>query len=118
MPPSDDGGRFAPLPDPPYYAVIFAAQRREEPGDGYGEMADAMVRLAAEQLGYLGIESTRDAEGFGITVSYWRDEAALVAWKSVARHALAQRLGKERWYEHYSLRVARIERHYDGPEGR
>ena len=109
--------RFAPLPDPPYYAVIFTAQRTEA-DDGYGAMADAMGKMAAQQPGYLGMESTRDAQGLGITVSYWRDEAALLNWKAVAQHALAQKLGKEKWYSHYALRVAKVERHYDGPEGR
>ena len=109
--------RFAPLPEPPYYAVIFAASRTR--GDlGYAEMADKMVALASDQPGFLGVESTRDAQGFGLTVSYWKDEASLKAWKNVAAHALAQKLGKERWYEYYTLRVAKVERHYDGPEGR
>ncbi|MCW9044109.1 MAG: antibiotic biosynthesis monooxygenase [Pseudopelagicola sp.] len=109
--------RFAPLPDPPYYAVIFTAQRRE--GDlGYGMMADRMMALAETQPGYIGVESTRDTDGFGITVSYWKDEASLLAWKAEAEHLAAQTLGKTRWYAHYSLRVAKVERAYDGPEGR
>jgi heme-degrading monooxygenase HmoA len=109
--------RFAPLPEPLYYAVIFTAQRTE--GDhGYGAMADRMSALAAEQPGYLGMESSRDDTGLGITVSYWADEAALMAWKQQAQHLLAQKLGRERWYSHYTLRVAKVERAYDGPEGR
>ena len=91
---------FAPLPDPPYWAVIFTTIRRD--GDhGYSAMADAMEALAAEQPGYIGIESVRAADGHGITVSYWASEAAVVAWKKVAEHAVAQRLGRERWYKHY-----------------
>lgn len=109
--------RFAPLPDPPYYAVIFTAQR-QGPDAGYGAMADKMAALAAEQPGYIGAESTRDADGLGITISYWADEAALKAWKEVAAHLLAQKLGKERWYEYYTLRVAKVERAYEGPTGR
>lgn len=109
--------RFAPLPDPPYWAVIFTAQRTAI-DHGYGAMAERMEELAAAQPGYIGIESTRDEAGLGITVSYWRDEAALKNWKQVAEHLLAQKLGKQRWYSHYTLRVARVERSYDGPEGR
>ena len=109
--------RFAPLPEPPYYAVIFTAQRTAEDA-GYGAMADKMVALAAQQPGYLGMESTRDTDGLGITVSYWADEAALLNWKAVSEHAFAQKMGREKWYAHYTLRVARVERHYDGPEGR
>lgn len=109
--------RFAPLPAPPYYAVIFTAQRTEV-DHGYGAMADKMVALAAEQPGYIGVESTRDADGLGITVSYWADEAALMNWKQISEHLLAQKLGKSRWYSYYTLRVAKVERAYDGPEGR
>ena len=109
--------RFAPLPDPPYYAVIFTNQLRDS-AQGYDQMAQAMVTLAARQPGYLGVESTRDSTGLGITVSYWRDQDALRKWKTVAEHLLAQKLGKTRWYDHYRLRVARIERQYSGPEGR
>ena len=108
---------FAPLPEPPYYAVIFTAQRSE--GDfGYAAMADKMDQLASQQPGYIGIESTRNEAGLGITVSYWSDEAALLNWRAVSEHALAQKLGRERWYDYYTLRVARVERHYDGPAGR
>lgn len=108
---------FAPLPEPPYYIVAFSSLRREG-DDGYAAMAEAMAERAALQPGYLGVESVRGEDGFGITNSYWADEAALVAWKEVARHLLAQRLGKERWYAHYELRIAKVERAYSGPEGR
>ena len=109
--------RFAPLPEPPYYAVIFTAQRTDLDA-GYSAMAEKMGALAAKQPGYIGIETTRDAEGLGITVSYWADEDAVLNWKQVSEHAFAQKMGREKWYEHYTLRVARVERAYDGPEGR
>ena len=104
---------FANTPEPPYYAVIFTNQRVADSGDdGYGEMADRMAELAAQQPGYLGVESTRDAHGFGITVSYWRDEASIANWKKNAEHTLAREAGNERWYEHFETRVARVERAY------
>lgn len=109
--------RFAPLPDPPYYAVIFTAQRNDVE-HGYGAMADKMVEMAEKQPGYLGIESSRDDTGLGITVSYWADEQALKNWKHVSEHMLAQKLGKSRWYDHYTLRIAKVERAYSGPQGR
>ena len=109
--------RFAPLPPPPYYAVIFSSQRGEE-DRGYGEMAARLEELAEKQSGFLGMETTRDQQGFGITVSYWKDEESILSWKGEATHLLAQKLGKTRWYEHYRLRIARVERAYGGPEGR
>lgn len=109
--------RFAPLPAPPYYAVIFANQLAPAP-TGYTDMADRMVELAQTQPGFLGVESTRDDTGFGITVSYWRDEAAIAAWKAEGAHIAAQDFGITRWYDHFHLRVARVDRAYSGPEGR
>lgn len=111
----DDG--FSNTPETPYYAVIFTS-RLGENNDGYDAMGQAMVELAEQQPGYLGIETTRGADGLGITVSYWRDEESILAWKGETKHLLAQRTGIERWYEHYELRVAKVERAYSGPEGR
>ncbi len=108
---------FAATPDPPYYAVIFTSQRREG-DDGYAAMAAAMWDLALKQPGCLGAESARGASGVGITVAYFRDEASIAAWKGHTAHLHAQHLGKTRWYDHYQLRVARVERAYSGPEGR
>ena len=108
---------FASTPEPPYYAVIFTSQRTES-DDGYEAMAQAMYELALKQPGCLGAESTRGEEGLGITVSYFVDEASICAWQQNARHLVAQRLGKERWYSHYEVRVAKVERAYRGPEGR
>ena len=108
---------FASTPEPPYYAVIFTSQRTEA-DDGYEAMAQAMYELALKQPGCLGAESTRGQDGLGITVSYFIDEASIRTWKKNARHLVAQRLGKERWYSHYELRVAKVERAYSGPEGR
>jgi heme-degrading monooxygenase HmoA len=103
--------RFAKNLKPPYYAVIFTALRTA--GDsGYARTAERMVELAAQQPGYLGVESTRDAGGFGITVSYWESLEAIAAWRANAEHRVAQETGKSAWYEHYELRVAKVERAY------
>lgn len=102
---------FATTPPPPYYLVAFSSVRTS--GDhGYDAMADAMVRMALEQPGCLGVESARDPDGFGITNSFWVDEASIIAWKKVVAHEAAQRFGRERWYERYIVRIARVERDY------
>lgn len=114
---SFDETRFAPLPAPPYYAVIFTNQLTPT-AHGYEQMADKIGELAQKQGGFLGVESTRDAFGLGITVSYWRDEAAIQAWKADTDHLMAQNLGQTRWYAQYHLRVAKVERSYSGPDDR
>lgn len=100
---------IARTPKPPYYAVIFTSQRTD--GDnGYGEMAAKMVDLAAEQPGFLGIESAR--EEVGITVSYWSDLEAIKAWKMNAEHQQAQQKGLSEWYSGFRVRISKVEREY------
>ncbi|MCC7014165.1 MAG: antibiotic biosynthesis monooxygenase [Planctomycetes bacterium] len=105
-------GPFARLPEPPYYAVIFTSRRTAGESEDYGHSASELLELARRQPGFLGVESVRDCERVGITVSYWRDEDSIAAWKQLAVHLVAQRAGRERWYEHYEVRVARVERAY------
>jgi heme-degrading monooxygenase HmoA len=111
------GSGFAMTPEPPYYAVVFASQRNGDGDHGYGATADRMVELAAQQPGFLGVESVRGADGFGITVSYWDSEESIRAWKRHAEHAAARDRGRKEWYEHFELRIARVERAYSGPRG-
>ena len=100
---------LAQTPQPPYYAVIFTTTRTE--GDnGYAEMAQRMEELAKQQPGYLGIESAR--EETGITVSYWKDLESIRNWKMNLEHQEARKLGKEKWYAEYKLRVCLVERDY------
>lgn len=100
---------IAKTSEPPYFAVIFASERKE--GDnGYGIMAEKMVELAFQQKGFLGLESARDEE-LGITVSYWDSLEAIKNWKNHAAHKIAQDRGKTEWYKSFSLRVCRVEKH-------
>jgi heme-degrading monooxygenase HmoA len=108
---------FATTPEPPYYAVIFSSLRNDSDAAGYDEAAQRMVELAAQQPGFLGVESARGADGFGMTVSYWESEAAIAAWKHHAEHTAVRQRGRLEWYEHFELRVARVERAYAGPRG-
>lgn len=100
---------IANTPKPPYYAVIFSTERTSIDA-GYSEMATLMEQLASKQDGFLGIESAR--QELGITVSYWKNLMAIKLWKQNADHQLAQKLGKEKWYKSYKLRIAKVEHDY------
>jgi len=100
---------IAGTPETPYYAVIFTSLRTE--GDnGYAAMADEMDELAKRQPGYLGIESARNE--LGITVSYWRSLEDIKNWKANERHLVAQKTGRDKWYERYKVRICKVERDY------
>jgi heme-degrading monooxygenase HmoA len=93
-------------------AVIFASTRTEFGQDSYELAAQAMAALAERQSGYRGMQSTRGADGFGITVSYWADDAAAIAWRDHPEHTAIREQGRAHWYSSYSLEVARVERAY------
>jgi heme-degrading monooxygenase HmoA len=94
-------------------AVIFCATRTAEGEDAYQAAAASMAALAARQPGFLGEDHARSADGFGITISYWRDDDCARAWRDHPDHAAIRERGRGEWYREYSLHVARVERGYD-----
>ncbi len=100
---------IAKTPEPPYYAVIFTSTRTAD-DNGYGEIAERMVKLAEKQPGFLGVESAR--EGVGITVSYWSDLESIKNWKANTEHLEAQKNGHKMWYSSFKVRISRVERDY------
>lgn len=107
---------FAELPAPPCYAVIFSSQRSDEDEAGYARAAARMLELVQRQPGFLGVESARGADGFGITVAYFDSEAAIRTWREHAEHAQARASGHRRWYRRFQVRVAIVQRAYGGPQ--
>jgi len=101
---------IAKTPQPPYYAVIFTSCRKEH-NNGYSEMSSKMKELAAQQPGFLGIESAR--EDIGITVSYWSDLDSIRLWKANIEHREAQEMGRKKWYTNYKVRITKVEHDYD-----
>jgi len=93
----------------PYYAVVFTTLLTENLTD-YENTAERMEKLAKLQEGYLGIESARNK--IGITVSYWKDLASITKWKNNIEHTEARVKGRNKWYQHYQLRICKVERDY------
>lgn len=97
----------------PYYAVIFSSVRNSTDNHGYEKMAQRMVELAQVQSGFLGMESVRGLDGFGITISYWNSPDSIKAWKANSEHQMAQEFGRTQWYEKFTTRICNVERDYD-----
>ena len=94
-----------------YYAVIFTSKRTPEDEAGYADMAERMYELATLQPGFIAVEHAREA--LGITVSYWESLQSIALWKDQTEHLMAQRQGRERWYESYHIRICKVEREYE-----
>ena len=80
------------IKETPYYAVIFTSREKLD-SIGYAEMAERMDKLASEQEGYIGMQSARNEDGFGVTASYWQSLEAIKKWKANTEHQGAQKAG-------------------------
>ena len=109
--------RFATLPTPPYYAVIFSSRRRGGDGDGYAEALLVAGRLRAEEPRLLAHQHVHALGGFGITVAYFDSEDAIRAWRDHGEHASTRAEGRARWYDGFAVRVAKVERAYEWERG-
>lgn len=101
---------LADTPEPPYVAVIFTTERSDDT-DGFDETDAALLAQVRTQPGFLGVETVGDGDS-GITVSYWATSDDARAWKEVAEHEAAQRIGRDRWFRRYRVRVATVDREY------
>ncbi|MEO6215167.1 MAG: antibiotic biosynthesis monooxygenase [Sphingomonas sp.] len=97
--------------------VIFLSIRTNADDAGYGEAAAAMGSLAAVQPGYRGFESTRGADGLGITLSFWADEASALLWRDHPEHEAIRDAGRDRWYQRYEVIVCEAQRSYAWEKG-
>ena len=99
-------------------AVIFEVEPRPGKRDAYLNIAAELKPLVENIDGFLGIERFESlaAPGKLLSLSWWRDEDAVRAWREMAEHREAQRAGKERLFASYRLRVAHVARDYGGPE--
>ncbi len=92
------------------YVVIFRAKIRAL-DDEYVRVAARMRELALTQFGCVEFQSVSEGNA-EIALSYWADEASILAWKQHTEHVIAQQLGRERWYESYCVEIAAITRRY------
>jgi heme-degrading monooxygenase HmoA len=75
-------------------------------------LAERMIEMAAQQPGFLGIESAREHGRFGITVSYWSGEESIAKRKANSEHKVAKKADQNLWYSGHHLRVANVRRYY------
>lgn len=92
-------------------AVIFTSQRTKEI-DNYSETNDMLEAMAAELPGFIKTEWSRNADGFGISISYWKTMEDARNFKLIPEHLMAQQNGRDKWYEWYNVKVCSVEREY------
>jgi len=95
-----------------YYVIIFTTIRTE--GDnGYEEMNEETFRMVEKQQGYLGADSYKNENGENVTIVKFKTKEDIRNWKENSKHQEAQKLGREKWYKYYNVKVCRVEREYE-----
>jgi heme-degrading monooxygenase HmoA len=95
-------------------AVIFEVVPSKE---GYAEYLDRASQLApmlALVDGFISVErfQSLSAPGKLLSLSFWRDEQSVRAWREMEQHREAQSAGRAGVFDHYRLRVAAVMRDY------
>lgn len=95
-------------------AVIFEVEPREGKREDYLDIAAALRPRLDEIDGFVSIErfESLTTPGKVLSLSFWRDEEAVAAWRQLNEHRDAQREGREEVFKDYRLRVARVVRDY------
>ncbi len=92
------------------YAVIFKAKTGDQDPQ-YSEMVQLMRELAFEQYNCKDFIAVTEGNQ-EIAISYWNSEEDIRNWHSDTEHSIAQKLGREKWYESYVVEIVKIERRY------
>ncbi|MCZ8093998.1 MAG: antibiotic biosynthesis monooxygenase [Acidovorax sp.] len=95
-------------------AVIFEVQPAPGQQDAYLQAAAALRPLLEAVEGFISIERFESLSEPGrlLSLSFWRDEAAVARWRQVEAHRSTQQLGRAHIFSDYRLRVAAVVRDY------
>jgi len=95
-------------------AVIFEVVPHPERCSEYLDIAAQLKSSLEKMTGFISVERFESLSEPGkiLSLSYWRDEAAIREWRKLEQHRLAQSRGRAGIFIDYHLRVARILRDY------
>lgn len=95
-------------------AVIFELEPREGKVEAYLAIAKALKEELETIEGFISIERFESLARPGryMSLSFWRDEAAVERWRTLSTHRAAQSQGRAEIFADYRLRVAQVVRDY------
>ncbi|OGA37360.1 MAG: antibiotic biosynthesis monooxygenase [Betaproteobacteria bacterium RIFCSPLOWO2_12_FULL_62_13] len=96
------------------YAVIFEVQPKPGREKDYLAIAQQLSAELEKIEGFISVERFASLYNQGkiLSLSFWRDEAAVERWRSHAAHREAQRRGRGEIFADYRIRVASVVRDY------
>src|SRR4051794_23312272 len=95
-------------------AVIFEVWPADGRRDEYLDIAASLRPVLTQIDGFISVERFESLTEPGklLSLSFWRDEQAVKAWRQVAEHRMAQAKGRGGVFRDYRLRVAAVDRDY------
>ena len=96
------------------HAVVFEVWPAPGQRDTYLQMAAALRERLLQMDGFISIErfESLSEPGKMLSLSFWRDEASLAAWRNIEAHRRAQAAGRDHVFADYRLRIAEVARDY------
>ncbi len=96
------------------FAVIFEVTPTSEGKEEYLEIASKLRGFLENRDGFISIERFQSIadEGKVLSLSFWRDQESIEAWRNLMEHRFAQKQGKEALFHSYRIRVAEVVRDY------
>ena len=96
------------------HAVIFEVLPKEEGRQEYLDIAAALKPRLEQIDGFISIERFQSLTDPAkvLSLSFWRDEAAIAEWRRIEAHRRAQAKGHGELFRDYRLRIASVVRDY------
>lgn len=100
-------------------AVLFEADIADGAQERYLQLAAELKPQLADIEGFIAIERFQSLSMAGkiLSLSWWQDEASVLAWKKNVLHQAAQQEGRRAIFSFYRIRVAQVLRDYSSATG-
>jgi len=85
--------------------IVFRSRTRPEISERYHKMADKMAAIARSMPGFISFKDFLADDGEHISIHEWETPEHLRAWREHPDHKHVQALGREEFYEEYTLHV-------------
>ena len=85
--------------------TVFRSRLRPESADEFHQLADTMMELAEAMPGFISYKVYISEDGERCSIIEFESQEQLLAWRNLPDHREAQRIGRERYYEQYTLHV-------------
>ena len=85
--------------------TVFRSRLRAENADEFHQLADTMMKLAEAMPGFISYKVYMSEDGERCSIVEFESQEQLLAWRNLPDHREAQRVGRDRYYEQYTLHV-------------